>query len=133
MSKGWKEIVAFAPNAEGIYAIWRDDEVLYVGTSLRLRERLNSHPLAAAAMNYGATHVTWMLTRGREERFDMEGYLISKYRPVFNKSVCYRGVHKVMTELHRQAWIDDEEIQSRKSRLKNARVYLAMRAQRKLA
>lgn len=60
-----KALVDNAPDAEGVFGLWHDDELIYVGRALAgatIRKRLREHLKAPLPCARDATHYTWELS-----------------------------------------------------------------------
>ena len=71
-------IIAGAPGNAGIYALWQDDELIYVGRATAIRERLLEHfhrHLCPCTEN--ATHYSWELSLNPAAR---EAQLLQEYQ-----------------------------------------------------
>jgi len=62
-------IVRGAPDNAGVYALWQDGEMIYLGRAASIRQRLLDHlertPLPCTR---GATHYSWELSLRAEAR-----------------------------------------------------------------
>lgn len=79
------------PEKSGVYAITRPDfengnpvkEVLYVGRSSNLRNRIKGHPIfSKAKKEFGYVRLHFLETINFK---DLERELIKKYQPLYNK------------------------------------------------
>lgn len=60
-----KAMVDNAPDAEGVFGLWQDDELIYVGRALAsatIRGRLREHMKEPLPCARGATHYSWELS-----------------------------------------------------------------------
>lgn len=81
----WRQDV---PNGAGIYFLWIDEELVYIGQSINLRSRLRTHrrysERAYAPWNpLGWTHATWVAVP-EDTLNNWEVSYIAKYLPRFN-------------------------------------------------
>lgn len=64
-------LVGYAPDEPGVYSIWRDDEIIYIGHAKRglgLRKALTEHLEGRLECTRGATHYSWEITYIPEQR-----------------------------------------------------------------
>lgn len=74
----------FLPNKAAVYFIIRDDgEVLYIGSTVRLKQRWEAHLQARKAAALGATRVAWMLVPQAMTEA-VESAMIRHYLPILN-------------------------------------------------
>lgn len=64
----------------GVYALVRDNHIVYIGLSSKLKERLKVH-----VRNFKINDFLIYRCRSREEARIFEAYLILKYKPVMNE------------------------------------------------
>lgn len=60
-----KAMVDNAPDAEGVFGLWQDEELIYVGRALAsatIRGRLREYLDAPPPCTRGATHYSWELS-----------------------------------------------------------------------
>jgi excinuclease UvrABC nuclease subunit len=104
----WLDLVRGIPEATGLYCVWNGSEILYIGTSKNLRQRLMSHTLRDVFAIRGANAVTfvalsceesnsWISDLGnRQKRLSMEKWLIGLHHPPLNgPGISYRGIELV--------------------------------------
>ncbi len=73
-------VLAYAPEEPGVYAVWKDDEVVYIGHAKRgfgLRQALTEHFEGRIECTRGATHYSWEITLIPEKR---EQKVLEEYR-----------------------------------------------------
>ena len=74
------------PSAAGVYCLWHDDTLLYIGESANIRQRWASHSLQAF-LDVPGVFITYVCTTARKS---LEQALIEAYRPRLNgKSWCH--------------------------------------------
>ncbi len=84
-----KEKIEMAPSSPGCY-LWKDaqQQILYIGKSIKLRNRLKSYLNPANYKSYILLQkiydVEWMITNTANEALILEDNLIKKYQPPFN-------------------------------------------------
>lgn len=62
-------IVDGAPNIPGLYALWQDGDLIYVGRAVSIRERLVEHlRQRVCPCTEHATHYSWELSLRPESR-----------------------------------------------------------------
>ena len=67
-----------APHQPGVYALWQDDEMIYLGRAVSIRDRLLGHLERSNEPCVGdATHYTWELALKPEAR---EAELLEQFR-----------------------------------------------------
>jgi excinuclease UvrABC nuclease subunit len=67
-----------APEQAGVYALWQDDEMIYLGRALSIRQRLLDHlQRSDSPCMTDATHYTWELALRPEAR---EAELLAQFR-----------------------------------------------------
>ena len=80
-------LVAMAPDTPGVFELWDDDELVYVGaTSASLREELHRH---VAAHESEVTHFSWEISYNPQprERELLHEYELEHHRaPRFNEA-----------------------------------------------
>lgn len=71
-------IVHGAPEQAGVYALWQDDEMIYLGRAVSIRQRLVDHlQRSDSPCTNEATHYTWELALRPETR---EAELLEQFR-----------------------------------------------------
>lgn len=73
-------VVAYAPDEPGVYAVWKDDELVYIGHAKRglgLRKALTEHLEGRIECTRCATHYSWEITLIPEQR---EKKVLDEYR-----------------------------------------------------
>ena len=73
-------LVSYAPNEPGVYLLWQDDEIIYIGhakRSLGLRAALTEHVEGRVECTRGATHYSWEISYIPEQR---ERKVLLQYR-----------------------------------------------------
>jgi excinuclease UvrABC nuclease subunit len=74
------------PNDSAVYFITGPDFVpLYIGESVRMKNRLTGHPTKAVAKTLGADRVAWLLVP-KERRIQVELEFIRLHLPPLNKA-----------------------------------------------
>ena len=101
MRPSFKQAVDMAPNKIGVYLIWYNDRVMYVGRAVEnrpgqspcgLRKRLQEHYRGASAgkpelyQHRDQVFVTWKTFESEEEAREEEARLIRRYDTVENGS-----------------------------------------------
>jgi excinuclease UvrABC nuclease subunit len=73
------------PNDSVVYFVTGPDYVpLYIGESVRLKNRWEAHAKKAPAVALGADRILWLQVDGYDERLALEDRLIRLYDPVLN-------------------------------------------------
>lgn len=70
-------IVRGAPEHAGVYALWQDGDMIYLGHAASIRQRLLEHLERPNACARAATHYSWELSLRPEER---EADLLGQFR-----------------------------------------------------
>jgi len=71
-------LAAGAPEQPGVYALWHDDEMIYLGRAASIRQRLADHlQRSDSPCLLDATHYTWELALHPEAR---EAELLEQFR-----------------------------------------------------
>ena len=70
-------IVQGAPDTSGVYALWQDGEMIYLGRAESLRVQLLAHLQQRAPCTRDATHYSWELSLRAEAR---EAELLEQFR-----------------------------------------------------
>jgi hypothetical protein len=107
MKKKWRltqEMIEFAPDARGVYALWKGDEIIYFGRaeggSETLRSRLLEHLQRGARRCVNeATHYSWEISRQpavRESELLSEFWLARGCFPRCNEDETVERVVKQM-------------------------------------
>lgn len=88
------------PNSAGVYAIYLNRKLVYIGSSANLRRRLNQHNIVPSSPGYVRTnwgrlkvslvHFKWKVTRRYGEHLMLEVRLIRRIRPQFNRQFGLR-------------------------------------------
>lgn len=86
MYRSWEFINSGTPAGSGVYSVWADETLLYVGCTGFFQIRIPSHPKKDSFMAMGCTEVRWILIKDFRIRAKLEKYLISKFRP----KLCYQ-------------------------------------------
>jgi excinuclease UvrABC nuclease subunit len=74
----------FDPRAHYVYGLWNHDgELVYVGRSRHIVQRLNSH-LSYSPKSEHVGSVTWVLCASQDAMKDLETELIAKHQPRWN-------------------------------------------------
>ena len=71
-----------APEQAGVYALWHDDEMIYLGHATSIRKSLLDHLQRSDACAGDATHYTWELALRPEAR---EAELLEQYRSRYGR------------------------------------------------
>lgn len=90
----WNDENQILPGTPGCYAIYEDDELVYIGSSFNIRDRIKSHPIEIS--HYSNTLETpWGVFRNWKIKFKtsvrygdwamIELRLINRLQPKFNK------------------------------------------------
>lgn len=87
MKIGWGNLRDI-PEVEGIYGIFANGEVKYIGQSLRMRSRLKSHRTQFGSFT---DEIRFIELRGEGRRWSAERWLINKHRPPLNKRIDPMG------------------------------------------
>ena len=85
----WADIYSPIPAAAGIYSVWADGKLLYIGTTAKLRKRIIGHNRRKEFIDLGANEVRFLIFSGWE-RIKMERWLIKKHNPPLNKPIGRR-------------------------------------------
>lgn len=80
------------PNISAVYFIYAHETLLYIGSSIRIRERICNHSKKEYFTNLGANNISWQPCRP-DELEQVEGDAVKKYRPLLN-SYASRGLRK---------------------------------------
>jgi excinuclease UvrABC nuclease subunit len=76
-------IVQGAPQNSGVYALWQDGEMIYIGRAASIRTRLAEHlQHSLSPCLRGATHYTWELSLRPVER---EAELLEHFRKRYGR------------------------------------------------
>jgi excinuclease UvrABC nuclease subunit len=70
-------IVHGAPENPGVYALWQDGEMIFLGRAVSIRQGLLQHFERSGQCTRSATHYSWELSLRAEER---EALLLEQYR-----------------------------------------------------
>ncbi len=84
-----KEIIEQVPQKPGVYLFKRDEQVLYVGKAINLKNRLNSylnekHNSKVLEMLEKANNFDYIITENEKSALLLELSLIRKYDPLYN-------------------------------------------------
>lgn len=74
------------PAASGLYLIYYDDDLVYLGSTDHLRQRLREHRTSvqqAGALDVGRARYGWLIC-GKHAAKAIEGCLIAHYAPAWN-------------------------------------------------
>ncbi len=69
------------PKCSGIYFIWRNENLIYIGSSQNFRKRLNITTIYQRFVIHGLTHVQFLFT---ENFIELEKQLIKFFQPIAN-------------------------------------------------
>lgn len=78
-------MVEGAPNEAGLYALWEDDELIYVGrasATSTIRQRLTEHLERSSSCTQRATHYSWELSLRPAAR---EAEILEQHRARFGR------------------------------------------------
>jgi excinuclease UvrABC nuclease subunit len=76
-------LAAGAPEQPGVYALWHDEEMIYLGRAASIRRRLAEHlQRSDAPCLLEATHYTWELALRPEAR---EAELLAEFRSRYGR------------------------------------------------
>lgn len=115
------------PTESGVYFVLGDDEILYIGESANIYERLISHEKQNEFEANGARRVYWLMVEGRAERKSAEQKYIKALTPVLN--VRRFDVKKVVVSARIKPYLRDavREIAAVESRTESQIVERALR------
>lgn len=92
--QGWMDLVSSCPEMSGVYFVWAGDELLYVGSSIKMRERLVMHTYRDLFAEEGVSKVTWA-EFWSGNMGEVEKWLIQEFRPRLNtvhvRPLCPEG------------------------------------------
>ena len=98
----WRECdLSHVPMAPGCYAIYHDGELVYIGSSQRLAERLDTHP--HRVIGDVAVRIKIALSRRKGEGLMREFRLIQRLRPSLNRQYCERPKQR-LTATHNSGY-----------------------------
>jgi excinuclease UvrABC nuclease subunit len=79
-------IAAGAPENSGVYALWHEDEMIYIGRATSIRQRLMEHLQRTDPRASEATHYTWELALRPDVR---EADLLQQFRERYGRLPRY--------------------------------------------
>ena len=83
VSRSAKHTCDSLSDTYGVYVLWYDDDIVYVGVSMRLGRRI----LESFSEKKGlATHFSYIKTRSKSDAYVLEVMFINKYTPIHNKA-----------------------------------------------
>jgi len=71
-----------APEQPGVYALWHEEEMIYLGRAASIRQRLLDHLQRSTPCTVDATHYTWELALRPEAR---EAELLEQFRSRYGR------------------------------------------------
>jgi hypothetical protein len=71
-----------APEQAGVYALWHEDELIYLGRTASIRKSLLDHLQRSSPCTSDATHYTWELALRPEAR---EAELLEQFRSRYGR------------------------------------------------
>jgi len=79
----WMNLVSACPEVSGVYFVWAGGDLLYIGSSIKMRERLINHNLLEDFRDAGVSRVTWA-EFWSGNMLEIEVWLIGNFRPLLN-------------------------------------------------
>lgn len=100
MSRVRYGVLSLVPEEGGVYGIFRNGQLVYVGMAINLRKRMKEHYANNAYKDF-ADEVGFINSSDTTARRDMEKWLIGKYRPFTNRACNpdYRAMHPANRDL----------------------------------
>jgi len=86
----WQKCAASAPKSPGLYVIYADKELLYIGKAENLYNRLKNHNLRDQCTKLGMTHIATMVIEDPWHRHVCESYLIKQHKSRLNSRYLLR-------------------------------------------
>ncbi len=84
------------PNVPGVYIFESNGQVLYVGKSVRLRDRILQHVASKADFLSSSTHIRYVVTSSEDEALKLEYSLISYHLPPYNLQFRIMGGYRFL-------------------------------------
>lgn len=87
------------PPVNALYAVYSDENILYVGTAFGLRRRFRKHTKAGEFARNNATHICWNeYTNLQGEKLEQdEKQAIEHYKPLLNKNSGGRSTQLIVS------------------------------------
>jgi len=91
--KEWNQGIPVRYGVPGVYVIWDNEEIYYVGESKNLNQRLTTHPVLRVMFGLGyEVKVSWKKIIGTDvERKMVEDRTIAKMNPTINRRVKHKS------------------------------------------
>lgn len=77
------EFLKYVYGRKGLYVFWDNDEIVYIGKSINLQDRIYSS-LNERLSSRNITHISPLLTDNEADMHILEIVLITEYKPVLN-------------------------------------------------
>lgn len=72
------------PNISGVYAIFNDNNCLYVGSSVVIRNRIVHHNKRSSFLENSASYIIWFVEEKLEKLASLENEKIKLFKPTLN-------------------------------------------------
>ena len=90
-------------NKYGVYFLWNNDNLIYIGKSINLSERILTS-IKERNMKVKVTHFSYYLTKTQADAHILEPYLITQYKPLLNSefvSTDYTTMFKIKFSINK--------------------------------
>lgn len=91
----------------GIYFLYNDDELVYIGKSQNIFQRIGSH-IKEGIKEFN--NWDYQEIDNENERSELEGYLINVFKPKYNEKMEYNSIFYCRRINHQRHWTKEKEI-----------------------